>query len=105
MSRPFHAIINGRGAGREERLKFSAHSETTSTTPATLNPHQTMPVTLTAPWRWQSANADEQKMLKNLQDNILKGHGREHTWNIFFQFGPNAADPKRVLGNSLATPV
>ena len=64
-----------------------------------------MPVTLTAPFRWTSANADEQKMLQNLQGNILKGDGRERTWNIFFQFGANAADPKRVLGNSLATPV
>ena len=62
-----------------------------------------MPVTLTAPLRWQSANADEQKMLKNLQGNILKGHGCEHTWNIFFQFGPVAAALKRVLGNGRST--
>ena len=64
-----------------------------------------MPVTLTAPLRWRAANAEEQKMLENLRGNTLKGDGRERTWNIFFQFGAAAADPKRVLGNSLATPV
>lgn len=60
-----------------------------------------MPVKLTAPLRWKSSTPDEQKMLKNLQGNILKGHGRDHTWNIFFQLGtgnPAAiAASKRVL--------
>ena len=60
-----------------------------------------MPVKLTAPLRWKSSTPDEQKMLKNLQGNILKGHGRDHTWNIFFQLGTGSpaaiAGSKRVL--------
>lgn len=60
-----------------------------------------MPVNLTAPLRWKTATADEQKMLKNLQGNILKGHGRDQTWNIFFQLAggsPTAiAASKRAL--------
>ena len=56
-----------------------------------------MPINLATPLRWKSATADEQKMLRSLQGNILKGHGRDHTWNIFFQLGGDAAASKRVL--------
>lgn len=60
-----------------------------------------MPLTLNAPLRWKSATSDEQKVLRNLQGNILKGHGRNHTWNIFFQLGTGSpaaiAASKRCL--------
>lgn len=46
-----------------------------------------MPLNLAAPLRWKSANFDELKALRGLQGNILKGHGRSNTWNIFFQLG------------------
>lgn len=44
-----------------------------------------MPIDLTKPLSWQNANHDEQKMLRALQGNILKGHGRPATVNIFFR--------------------
>jgi Dyp-type peroxidase family len=55
------------------------------------------PIALDAPLRWKTATLDEQKMLRNLQGNILKGHGRDQTWNIFFEFGPDQAASKRLL--------
>jgi deferrochelatase/peroxidase EfeB len=36
-------------------------------------------------------------MLLNLQGNILKGHGRDNTWNIFFLLGNDLLKSKRVL--------
>ncbi len=44
-----------------------------------------MPVNLNAPLSWTKADADELKLLQCLQGNILKGHGRDFTANIFFQ--------------------
>ncbi len=53
--------------------------------------------TLDAPLRWKAANPLEQKVLLNLQGNILKGHGRDNTWNIFFQLGNDLLKSRRVL--------
>lgn len=38
------------------------------------------------------------QMLRNLQANILKGHGRERTIHIFFSFGADVARNKAVIG-------
>lgn len=44
-----------------------------------------MPIDLTQPLSWKNASHDEQRMLRALQGNILKGHGRSATINIFFK--------------------
>ena len=78
-------------------------------TAATLPAHcQPCPPTirLDAPLRWKAANSKEQKLLRNLQGNILKGHGRDHTWNVFFTFGGDNAKTRRLLrqlGNGFVT--
>jgi deferrochelatase/peroxidase EfeB len=45
-----------------------------------------MPVDLTLPLAWKTADPDESAMLADLQANILKGHGRNHTANLFLRF-------------------
>lgn len=52
---------------------------------------------ISKPLRWSTANAAEQKVLTNLQGNILKGHGRDCTENIFFAFGPDPLKVRRAL--------
>lgn len=47
-----------------------------------------MSVDLTKPLEWKTA---DKAVLDDLQGNILKGHGREHTVNMFLQF--NSAKP------------
>jgi Dyp-type peroxidase family len=44
-----------------------------------------VPIDLTKPLAWTKADHDEQRMLRSLQGNILKGHGRPATINLFFQ--------------------
>ncbi len=57
-----------------------------------------MPVNLTAPLSWKKADKDEVAMLQNLQGNILKGHGRDFTANIFFKLDPaKKRESKRML--------
>jgi len=57
-----------------------------------------MPINLAAPLAWTKADADELKLLQNLQGNILKGHGRECTANVFFRFDPTKPlESKRLL--------
>lgn len=51
-----------------------------------------MTIALNRPLAWQSASLQEQQMLQALQGNILKGHGRPETSNIFF-----ALDPQKPL--------
>ena len=63
-------------------------------------------IRLDAPLRWKGANSKEQKLLRNLQGNILKGHGRDHSWNVFFTFGANTRASRRLLrqlGNGFVT--
>jgi Dyp-type peroxidase family len=45
-----------------------------------------MPVDLDKPLSWKDVDADEAAMLDDLQGNILKSHGRDHTAQLFLQF-------------------
>ena len=57
-----------------------------------------MAIALNQPLHWTAANSDELKLLENLQGNILKGHGRQFTGNIFIQFDPaKKVESKRLL--------
>ena len=44
-----------------------------------------MDIDINRPLAWKNANHDEQRMLRALQGNILKSHGRTSTINIFFK--------------------
>lgn len=54
-----------------------------------------MAIDLTKPLAWKSATHEEQAMLRDLQGNILKGHGRPETTNIFFRFDPTKQQASR----------
>lgn len=57
-----------------------------------------MPVDLSAPLAWKTAQGDALTMLQTLQGNILKGHGRHFTANIFFRLDPSKdAEARRML--------
>ena len=60
-----------------------------------------MPVNLSKPIDLSNPTVDEEAMLADLQANILKGHGREHTANLFFQFDPADADAAKKWINKL----
>lgn len=45
-----------------------------------------MPIDVTKPLAWKTASTDETEMLRQLQGNILKGHGRNFTYNLFLRF-------------------
>lgn len=52
-----------------------------------------MPIDLNASLAWTAAKPDEQAMLADLQGNILDGHGRKATLNLFVRF----TDPAQGL--------
>lgn len=57
-----------------------------------------MSIVLTKPLAWTKASLEEQQMLQALQGNILKGHGRPETLNIFVKFdATKQAESRRVL--------
>lgn len=55
------------------------------------------------PLAWKKATVEEQQMLQELQGNILKGHGRPETVNIFFQFDPTRQLESRRVLREIAT--
>ena len=50
-----------------------------------------MPVNLHESLAWKQADADQTRLLQDLQANILKGHGRSHTAHLFLHFADAAA--------------
>lgn len=61
-----------------------------------------MPIDLTKPLAWKKANHDQQKMLRALQGNILKGHGRPATINIFFKIDAGKEHAMRAALRAIA---
>ncbi len=66
------------------------------------NLNTAMPAYLNAPLCWEHASPDEIEMLNDLQGNILKGHGRNHTQNLFFTLDPQHTDQGRGFLRVLA---
>ena len=56
-----------------------------------------MAINLGTALAWEKASADEKRMLEDLQGNILKSHGREHTQNIFFYINSKKSAEGEVL--------
>ncbi|HEX8680288.1 MAG TPA: hypothetical protein VF683_10030, partial [Chthoniobacterales bacterium] len=73
------------------------HCGTPAQDSQTFSTYPLMPIDLNSPLRWKTADSAQQKLLRNLQGNILKGHGRDQTWNIFFKLGGDVARSKRGL--------
>lgn len=61
-----------------------------------------MAINLNASLAWTKANDEQQRMLQALQGNILKGHGRPTTANIFFKLDPAKKLEARRLLRELA---
>ena len=61
-----------------------------------------MAIDLTKPLTWKSATHEEQMMLRSLQGNILKGHGRVETANIFFTIDAGKAPAMRRALRTIA---
>ena len=61
-----------------------------------------MTIYLNKALRWQAANSDEQDMLRDLQANILKGHGRDHTLLLFLRFESTQLSQARAFVRGIA---
>jgi Dyp-type peroxidase family len=61
-----------------------------------------MPIDLKNPLAWKKAKPDERKMLEDLQGNILKGHGRNFTYNLFLNFNVGQYDRAREFVHDIA---
>lgn len=61
-----------------------------------------MAIDLTKPLSWTKATHDEQRMLGALQGNILKGHGRPATINIFFNIDTTKKHEMRAALREMA---
>lgn len=61
-----------------------------------------MLIDLSKPLAWKQASHDEQRMLRALQGNILKGHGRPATINLFFSIDPLQKHAMRAALRELA---
>lgn len=61
-----------------------------------------MKIDLTKPLSWKSTDENVLKLLQSLQGNILKGHGRHHTANLFFTLKAGGEHASRHMLRELA---
>ena len=54
---------------------------------------------------WENISKDEHEMLRDLQGNILKGHGRSHAEHIFLRFDPTAVGAVKEFLRGLASSI
>jgi Dyp-type peroxidase family len=64
-----------------------------------------MAIDLTKPLAWTNAKPQEKKMLADLQGNILKGHGRDHTTNLVLRFDPSKKAAARTFIQKVVAPL
>ena len=68
-------------------------------------PNSTLNDVLSSPIDWSKFLTDRglRRFLEDLQANILKGHGREHTANVFLKFDKSNVAALRSATRSLAS--
>jgi len=64
-----------------------------------------MAIDLTKPLAWMKAKPQEKQMLADLQGNILKGHGRDHTTNLFLRFDPSEQAAAKTFIRKVVAPL
>jgi Dyp-type peroxidase family len=60
-------------------------------------------IDLTKPLSWEKPTADGKALLKSLQGNILKGHGRDNVTLLFLRFKSDAGAAARAFLRTVAT--
>jgi Dyp-type peroxidase family len=79
------------------RADFFANKNVSGNSSAITATKISMPLLLNSTLKAEDPSPDVAKSLQNLQGNILKGHGRDFTANVFFRLADDAAKSCRLL--------